>query len=406
MSLDRSSITSVLDLRSGALFCKQTLLAIGDDRGERLGEGKSICMILSELGLYLAPLRPPAMTFLRYSVLRSPALVLIPLLCGSTLSIAAAPAIAATAGTAPQETKLSSPKTRTGLPGRRTGGGARAGVEACTQKTPTEELTAIVPLDAAVKTISADPKLMFFVPTGTADRQAEVILKGADGNTLDRQLVPVGAAPAFLQIPVSDKALETDQAYRWEFKLRCADNAVALAPLDSLTKGLATKGLTTKDLPKAGSKPRGEDNGIMSVNGSLTRIDPLSLTSLSKAEQAMLKGPQSLEQAAALIKAGLWSDAAANVCHIVTDKATPSDLKSKGQAVWKGMLSSLNLPVLRVQPMAKILLEVKRSAAASASEAMPKPGKGNPVEAPKPVRSRVTPVTRPLVRGVEPKLKP
>jgi hypothetical protein len=346
------------------------------------------------------------MTFLRYSVLRSPALILVPLLCGSALSILANPAIAATAGTAPQETKLSPPKIRTGLPGRRTGGGARAGVEACTQKTATEELTAIVPVDAAVKTISADPKLMFFVPSGTADRQAEVILKEASGKTLDRQLVPISAAPAFLQIPVSDKALETDQAYRWEFKLRCADNAVALAPLDSRPKGLATKGLATK-LPKAGSKPRGEDNGIMSVNGSLTRVNPLSLTGLSKTEKAIIQGPPSLDQAAALIKAGLWSDAAANVCHIVTDKATPSDLKSKGQAVWKGMLSSLNLPVLREQPMAKMLLEVKRSAATSASETMPKPGKGNPVEAPKPVRSGVTPVTRPLVRpGVEPKLKP
>jgi hypothetical protein len=352
------------------------------------------------------------MTFLRYSVLRYPALFLVPILCGPALSIAAAPAIAATAGTAPQETKLSSPKIRTGLPGRRTGGGARAGVQACTQTTATEELTAIVPVDAAVKTISADPKLMFFVPTGTADRQAEVILKEASGKTLDRQLVPVGAAPAFLQIPVSDKALETDQAYRWEFKLRCADNAVALAPLNSLSKGLATQGLATKGLatkgsPKADSKPRGEGNGIMSVNGSLTRIDPLSLTGLSKTEKAMIQGPPSLDQAAALIKAGLWSDAAANVCHIVTDKATPSNLKLKGQDVWKGMLSSLELPVLRAQPMAKILLEVKRSAAASAGEAMPKPGKGNPVEAPKPVRSRMTPVTRPLVRpGVEPKLKP
>jgi hypothetical protein len=363
-------------------------------------------VILSELGLYLAPLRPPAMTFLRYSVLRSPALVLIPLLCGSTLSIAAAPAIAATAGTAPQETKLSPPRIRTGLPGRRTGGGARAGVEACTQKTPTEELTAIVPVDAAVKTISADPKLMFFVPSGTADRQAEVILKEANGKTLDRLVVPVGTASAFLQIPISDKALETDQAYRWEFKLRCADNAVALAPLTKggATKGLATKGLATKDLPKAGSKPRGEDNGIMSVNGSLTRVNPLSLTGLSKTERAMIQGPPSLDQAAALIKAGLWSDAAANVCHIVTDKATPSDQKDKGKAVWKGMLSSLNLPVLRAQPMAKMLLEVKRSASTTTSEAMPKPGKENPVEAPKPMRSPMTPVTRPLVRpGVEPK---
>jgi Domain of Unknown Function (DUF928)/GLTT repeat (6 copies) len=342
------------------------------------------------------------MTFLRYSVLRSPALVLIPLLCGSALSIATRPAIAAS-------DQISPPKIRTGLPGRRTGGGARAGVEACTQKTPTEELTAIVPVDAAVKTISADPKLMFFVPTGTADRQAEVILKEASGKTLDRQLVPIGSAPAFLQIPISDKALETDQAYRWEFKLRCADNAVALAPLDSppkglATKGLATKGLATKGLPKADSQPRGEDNGIMSVNGSLTRIDPLSLTGLSKTEKAIIQGPPSLDQAAALIKAGLWSDAAANVCHIVTDKATPSDLRSKGQAVWKGMLSSLNLPVLRAQPMAKMLLEFKRSAATPAGETMPKVPGG---EAPKPVRSGVTPVTRPLVRpGVQPKLKP
>jgi hypothetical protein len=68
------------------------------------------------------------------------------------------------------------------------------------------------------------------------------------------------------------------------------------------------------------------------------------------------------------------------------------------------MLSSLNLPVLRAQPMAKMLLEVKRSASTTTSEAMPKPGKENPVEAPKPMRSPMTPVTRPLVRpGVEPK---
>jgi Domain of Unknown Function (DUF928) len=318
------------------------------------------------------------------------ALFLVPLLCGSTLSIAASSAIAAT-------DQITKPRTRAGLPGRRTGGGARAGVEACTNKTATEELTAIVPVDAQVKTISAEPKLMFFVPTGTADRQAEVILKGADGKTLDRQLVPVSPAPAFLQIPVSDKALETDQAYRWEFKLRCAENAVALAP--------RAKG-TTKGVTKAGLKS-GEDNGIMSVNGSLTRIDPLSLTGLSKTDQVTIKGPGSLDRATVLIKAGLWSDAAEHVCHVVTNAATPVTMKAKGRDVWTGMLSSLKLPVLRSQPMAKMLIMVKRSAATSAGEAMSKPGAGMPVEAPKPVRSGVTPVTRPLVRpGVEPKLKP
>ncbi len=321
------------------------------------------------------------MTSLRY-----PVLFLVPLLCGPALSIASTSAIAATVGSA-RGTQISTPKTRTGLPGRRTGGGARAGIEACTQRTATEELTAIVPADAKVKTISADPKLMFFVPTGTADRQAEVILKGADGNTLDRQLVPVSAAPAFLQIPVSDKALETDQAYRWEFKLRCAENAVALAP--SLTKGLASNGVA-----KPGLKSLSEESGIMSVNGSLTRVNPLSLTGLSKAEKAMLQGPKSIDRAAALIKAGLWSDAAEQVCHVFTDATAPSAQKAKSRDAWLGMLTSLKLPVLRSQPMAKLLVRVKRSAA--------KPG-----ETPKPgVQSELRkPVTRPLGRpSVEPKM--
>jgi hypothetical protein len=329
------------------------------------------------------------MTSQRYPALRYPALFLIPLLGGSALSIELLPAIAATAGTAtPPGTRFTSPKTRTGLPGRRTGGGARAGIEACTQRTATEELTAIVPLNAQVQTISAEPNLMFFVPTGTADRQAEVILKEASGKTLDRQRVSLGSAPAFLEIPVSNQVLETDQAYRWEFKLRCADNAVAVAP--ALGKSGA----------KAGVK-QGKDLGILSLNGSVTRVNPLSLTSLSKTEQAILQGPNSLDRAAALIKAGLWSDAVVNVCHIVTNKATPTRIKSKGQEVWKGMLTSLNLPVLRTQPMPQMLIQVKGPMKTQAGEAIPK---GMPAEGPKPVRSGAGPVTRPLVRpGLKPK---
>jgi hypothetical protein len=288
------------------------------------------------------------MNRLRYS-----AICLIPVLCGPTLTIVAPnPTLAA-------EVSTSKP-VRKGLPGRRTGGGARASENACTKITAAEDLTAIVPVDAAVKTIDEKPKLMFFVPPGTAPRQGEIVLLGADGKALDRQTMPLGQDPAFVQVPVTDKlALTTDEAYSWQFKLRCADTVAVVPQLTALTKSL-TKQSNKPGLPAnvGSTNPAGptKGEGVLSVNGNLTRVKPESLAMLSSAEQSSLQGPQSLARTSLLIKAGLWSDAAAMVCHLVTDKATPAATKRKGQDTWKGMLSTLDLAPLRSQPMAKMLI--------------------------------------------------
>lgn len=280
--------------------------------------------------------------FQRYS-----ALILVPIICGPALSIA--PALPSLANS-PQIRK---PAVRTGLPGRRTGGGVRAQTTACTKSTGEQTLTAIVPQDAAVKTIEQQPNLMFFVPPGTAPRQGELILKGASGTTLDRQTIPIGIDPVFLELPATNQALAPDEAYQWQFKLRC-DDAVALLPNRSPAKTIA--------LTKASPKPKpasGEESGLLMVHGSLTRVNPLSLTGLSQEERTQLKEGPPLDRVSRLIKAGLWSDAVATVCKLVTDKSTPTAIKSQGQATWKEMLSTLDLAPLRSQPMARMMIRAK-----------------------------------------------
>jgi hypothetical protein len=198
---------------------------------------------------------------------------------------------------------------RQGLPGRRTGGGARDCVGACV-------LAAITPEKGQVLTLAAKPRFLFYLPAnlltqgqsvgqlGQADRTVEFILRDGQGQIVYDSTFTVSANAGFLDLDLAQQQMTTslrpNEDYRWQFSL----------------------------IPNA--KNRSQD---IDVIGVVRRVLPQTL---SASQTALLKQSPSLAQANLYQQLGLWQDSVSTLVSLV--KSGPG--KTRAIAQLQGLIKA------------------------------------------------------------------
>jgi Domain of Unknown Function (DUF928) len=186
--------------------------------------------------------------------------------------------------------------SRQGLPGRRTGGGARDCFGSCM-------LAAIAPEKAHILTAAAQPRFLFYLPemtgmestvipqaNGSANRQVEFILRDSRNQIVYEAELDVTQTAGFLDIDLAKLKMTTqlrpNEDYRWQFSI----------------------------IPNA--KNRAHD---IDVIGSVRRVLPQELAAkMGKSSQlALLNQAPSLAQAKLYQDLGLWQDSVSTLVNLM-----------------------------------------------------------------------------------------
>jgi hypothetical protein len=192
--------------------------------------------------------------------------------------------------------------SRQGLPGRRTGGGARDCFGSCT-------LAAITPEKAHILTAAAQPRFLFYLPeitgSNSTDRQVEFILRDSRNQIVYEADLTVAVSAGFLDLDLAKLNMTTtlrpNEDYRWQFSV----------------------------IPNA--KNRAHD---IDVVGSVRRVSPQELaaktgrSSQLASSLALLNQAPSLAQAKLYQDLGLWQD---SVSTLVSLMAGPSRSAASSQ---------------------------------------------------------------------------
>jgi hypothetical protein len=193
--------------------------------------------------------------------------------------------------------------SRQGLPGRRTGGGARDCFGSCV-------LAAITPEKAHILTAAAQPRFLFYLPemTGlkstfasqssqpqannpqTPDRQVEFILRDSHNQIVYEADLTVAMTAGFLDLDLAKLNMTTtlrpNEEYRWQFSV----------------------------IPNA--KNRAHDIDVL---GSVRRVSPQDLAAKTgrSSQLALLDQAPSLAQAKLYQDLGLWQDSISTLVNLM-----------------------------------------------------------------------------------------
>jgi hypothetical protein len=182
--------------------------------------------------------------------------------------------------------------SRQGLPGRRTGGGARDCFGSCM-------LAAIAPEKAHILTAAAQPRFLFYLPeitgSNSTDRQVEFILRDSRNQIVYEADLTVAVSAGFLDLDLAKLNMTTtlrpNEDYRWQFSV----------------------------IPNA--KNRAHD---IDVVGSVRRVSPQELaaktgrSSQLASSLALLNQAPSLAQAKLYQDLGLWQDSVSTLVSLMS----------------------------------------------------------------------------------------
>ncbi len=192
-----------------------------------------------------------------------------------------------------KRTTIKSGLARQGLPGRRTGGGARDCTGVCV-------LTAIAPEKAHILTVAAQPRFLFYLPesigaesardTSVSDRQVEFILRDSHNQIVYEAELTVAMTAGFLDLDLAKLKMTTqlrlNEDYRWQFSV----------------------------IPNA--KNRAHDIDVL---GSVRRVLPQDLAAKTgqSSQLALLNQSPSLAQAKLYQDLGLWQDSVSTLVNLM-----------------------------------------------------------------------------------------
>lgn len=201
---------------------------------------------------------------------------------------------------------------RQGLPLRRVGGGTRGG--GCYQQNPT--LTALVPESGIGKTISATPKLFFYVPKNRQATEVELVLRDSSDRLIYQTSTTSDQAGVItFQVPDTQATkLQTGETYRWYVSMIC--------------------------------NPQNRSQDLV-VQGWIERVE------MSEALATQLDLANPIEVVDLYQKADIWYDALAAAVEFMSEAKT-----DQNDAPWLNLLASVGLESLSkisiIQPTAKI----------------------------------------------------
>jgi Domain of Unknown Function (DUF928) len=202
------------------------------------------------------------------------------------------------------------PPPSTPPPNSTRSGGSLGASSSCTNpvqtstQTPTQVLTALVPIDNPVLTTSEYPTFLFYVPYSSKQvkfGEFSILVGSAETTRLYRSRFTLPETPGIVSIslpPASEAAIGKDIYYHWYFKLYCQENTSVRADLE--------------------------------VNGWIKRIDLPSFPEIN--EQTMPIA---------------WYDAVSNLADRL--RAAPQDTTLKNR--WRALLATIHAEALANEPL-------------------------------------------------------
>jgi hypothetical protein len=264
-------------------------------------------------------------------------------------------------------------------------------------------MVAVTPESNLSQTLQERPSMMFFVPEGTAKRQAVLMLRDRQGAVVYAKQLRLPAQAGFLEMDMAQDAkmppLVPDQLYTWSFRLGCDQGSIAQA--DRVNGVLQRLNLPTlfqsknlspqeQQLLRQGTGMAAAAKPHLAPQHSVTTfiaadISTQRFTALDSAAQApAIKGfsakdllpkdarPRTipstipseasgtaqasfLSRAELLAKLELWPDAMHEAAKLVTNTPPDSPEKASAKAFWKKCLRDLNLPTLAQRSLTRLL---------------------------------------------------